>query len=246
MKKQIIFCCIYCLFTAATFAQSFAFYQGGKKLDNNAEFTVSTTSLDEFDALVLESGLSLKNLTAYSIGATCTQRVLIAPPDEESGILNFCFENCVAGNQPIKSQSRAIAGNELMTPPVFHLCLYPVEGIYVQAKVLYEIYPTGNSSDKTTVTVTYNYNSSSAGLLNNIALNNKLIIFQEGKNLKFNYSSGSNIQLEIYNITGEKSAAHNLNPTGLFSLPEELAKGFYVCIIKNEDGILACQKFVVR
>jgi hypothetical protein len=133
-----------------------------------------------------------------------------------------------------------------MTPPVFHLCLYPVEGIYVLAKVLYEIYPTDTPSDKTTITVTYDYNVNSAGLLNDIASKNKLIIFQEGTNLKFDYSFDSNIQLEIYNTVGEKSAVHHLNSTGLFSLPEELIKGVYICIIKNEGRVLVNQKFTVR
>jgi hypothetical protein len=172
--------------------------------------------------------------------------VITAPPDEESGILNFCFDRCVAGNDPFLTQNRLITGNELMTPPFFHLCFYPVEGVYVRVEAKYEIFPKDDTSDKTTVTVIYDYNEDSSNSLGNISPENKLTVFQEGKNIKFDYSFNSLIQLEIYNIIGERSVVYNLNSAGLFSLPEELAKGIYICIIKSKDGVLVDRKFTVR
>jgi hypothetical protein len=246
MKTLFTLCSIVVLFAASASAQTFAFYSGDTPLENNTEFTVSKTSLDEYGGLVIESGLSLKNLTNTEVQARATQTVLIAPPSEEYGVLSFCFERCIEGNVN-QTQTRWIDPDFLMVPPEFHLCYFPFEENYTTLQVRYEVFPMSNIQDRTSVTVTYEFNKNSQSGLHSPDLTNTISAFQEGNQVKFKYLFDSEaIQLEVYNVIGHQVAHHPLDSKGVFTLPEELTKGIYIYTVKNNNKQLATHKLIVQ
>jgi hypothetical protein len=247
MKKIIMLCSAIFLLVLSTKAQTFAFYKGDAPLENNAEFTVSKTSLDEFGGLVIESGLSLKNLTHTEVNARATQTVLTTPrPSDEDGILNFCFDRCQEGNAD-QTQTRLIDPDFLMVPPEFHLCYFPFGENYTTVQVRYEVFPMSNIQDRTSVTVTYNFNQDSQTGLNSPKLTNTISAFQEGNQVKFKYGFDSEaIQLEVYDVVGHKVAHYPLDSKWVFILPEELTKGIYIYTVRNNNKQLATHKLIVQ
>jgi hypothetical protein len=245
MKMKITLCSILFSFATSAFAQSFVFYQGDTPLANGAEITVSKLDLDEFgESWVMESGLSLKNTAEYSLPARVDQIVLI-PPGFGAGFLSFCFDQCQSVNANVSQEGR-IAANTLVVPPFFHLSFFIVEEAYTLLKVKYEVVNLEDINDKAAVTITYDYNENSTGLIG-VDSEKNINVFQDGNKMKFNYSFDTdNIQLEIYNVLGEKAAQHRLSSEGLFTLPEELTKGIYIYTITNNNKILTARKFIVK
>jgi len=231
-------------------AQSFMFYRGDQPLDDNAEFTVSDykvafVTADDFTVLSMESGLKLKNITNRDVQTTVTQTILEAPSDTLYGYLSFCFLECTTGNSN-KTMSGNFPANSFSVG--YHSNFYVYLGKYNRVKVKYEAYLTGNPADKKTVTVTYVYDKNSTTQLNKPIVNPAFNVFQEGDQVKFNYSFDSNAcRLEIYNLQGQKIAQHLL-PTGAgtFILSEKLNKGIYLCVVKDEKQTFATQKFIVK
>ena len=250
MRKLLIFSTMLLLITSLK-AQSFMFYRGDQPLEDNAEFTVSNYQVfmedDDFTLLSLESDLRLENIIGKTINTTVTQTILEGPLDNEYGYLSFCFYTCVTGNDN-KSMNGEIQANSFALG--YHSNFYVYEGKFNNIKVKYEVYSTNDISktDKKTVTVTYVYDENSTNQLNNPDIKPALYIFQEGDKVKINYAFNSNTyQLEIYNLIGEKIAQYFLTPgNGIFSLPEKLTKGIYLCAIKNEKQIVTVQKFIVK
>jgi len=249
MKKVLILGILFMLITSAK-AQSFMFYRGDQPLDDNAEFTVSDykvafVTADDFTILSMESGLELKNITNRDVQATVTQTILEAPSDALYGYLSFCFLMCTTGNSN-KTMTGNLPANSFSVG--YHSNFYVYQGIYNRIKVKYEVYLAGNVADKKTVTVTYVYDENSISQLKNPNLNPVFNVFQEGEQVKFNYSFDSNdCQLEIYNVTGQKVAQHLLTSgTDVFTLPEKLPKGIYLCTIKNRKQTVAVQKFIIK
>jgi len=102
----------------------------------------------------------------------------------------------------------------------------------------------GNKTATCTLTV-YDDNSTELAETN---INPSFNVFQEGNQLKLNYSFDSNAcQLEIYNLMGQKVAQHALaSGTVTFSLPERLAKSVYICTVKNNKKTITTLKFIVK
>jgi hypothetical protein len=243
MKKIFVLCNAIFLLAFSAKAQTFAFFRGDAPLANNTEFTVSKTSIDEFGGLVIESGLSLKNLSALTVEARAVQTTLIIPPNESYGVLNFCFERCQEGNGN-QAQTRNINPNFLMVPPEFHLCFFPFE--YTIAKVKYEVFPTNNPADRVSVTVTYDYNANSVGITDILDSKNTIKASQEGNYIQFSYSFDSRVQLEIYDLIGRKVAHYLLPSEGPFVLPEKLPKGIYIYTVKTSNKPLITRKILVK
>jgi len=250
MKKILIWGILFMLITSAK-AQSFMFYRGDQPLDDNAEFTVSnyevSMDLGDITVLSLESDLHLKNVTNQNVQATVTQTILEPPLDNDNGYLSFCFYTCTTGNS-FKTMSGAIQANSIN--PGYHANFLVYRGFYNRIKVRYDVYAANDISktDKKTVTVTYVYDENSTTQLNKPIVNPAFNVFQEGEQVKFNYSFASNAcQLEIYNLMGQKIAQHAL-ASGIrtFLLPEKLNKGIYLCVVKDEKQTVAAQKFIVK
>jgi hypothetical protein len=248
MKKKItLLCGVLFLIAIPTFAQSYAFYHGDTLLEDNAEITISNYSESDIPyTLSLESGLRLKNLTGNTVPTSLSQTVIVHPP-EDTGFLGFCFVTCTTGNND-KTKTGSLEPNSF--DDIFHINFYVVENVYALAKVKYEVFrPTDLSrTDKKTVFVTYDYNQNSRTGLKNLSSENKVTVFQERNSVAFDYAFDSNtVQLEVYALTGQKIAQHLLTSgTGIFTLPENLTKGVYVCTFKSEKGIVVTQKLVVR
>jgi len=249
MKRLLISGILFILITSAK-AQSFTFYRDNQPLDDNAEFTVSDyevafVTADDFTVLSMESGLKLKNVTTHDVQTTVTQTILEAPTDALYGYLNFCFLECTTGNSN-KTMKGTIPANSFIVS--YHSNFNVYQGKYNRVKVKYEVYLTGNAADKKTVTVTYVYDENSTTQLNKPIVNPAFNVFQEGEQVKFNYSLDSNAcQLEIYNLMGQKIAQHALaSGAGTFSLPEKLNKGIYLCVVKDEKQTVAAKKFIVK
>jgi len=251
MKKLLILGILFMLITSAK-AQSFMFYRGDQPLDDNAEFTVSDyevafVTADDFTVLSMESGLKLKNIKNQNIQTTVTQTILEAPSDALYGYLSFCFLECTTGNSN-KTMSGNFPANSFSVG--YHSNFYVYQGKYNRIKVRYDVYLTNDlsKSDKKTVTVTYVYDDKSMNQLNKPNLNSAFNVFQEGEQVKFNYSFDSNAcRLEIYNLMGQKIAQHTLaSGTGTFILPEKLNIGIYLCVVKDEKQTVAAQKFIVK
>jgi len=249
MKKLLILGILIMLITSAK-AQSFMFYRGDQPVDDNAEFAVSDYNVafvtaDDFMVLSMESGLKLKNMTNRDVPTTVTQTILEAPTDALYGYLSFCFLECTTGNSN-KTMSGNFPANSFSVG--YHSNFYVYQGKYNRVKVKYEVYLTGNPADKKTVTVTYVYDENSVNQLNKPNITPALNVFQDGNQVKFNYSFDSNAcRLEIYTLPGQKIVQHLLpSGAGTFSLPEKLTKGVYLCTVKNEKQTLATQKFIVK
>lgn len=250
MRKLLILCVM--LFIIASLkAQSFMFYKGDQPLEDNVEFTVSDFDIfmddDDFTILSLESDLHLKNISGNDVQTTLTQTILEGPIDNESGYLSFCFLDCTTGNYN-RIKTGSIPANSYSVG--FHVNFYAYEGKYNNIKVKYEVYSTNDISktDKKTVTVTYLYNENSLTLLKKPDLKPVLNVSQEENQVKINYISNSNTcQLEIYNLIGQKIAQHVLaSGNGTFSLPEQLVKGVYICVLRSENKVTATKKFIKK
>ncbi|MDR0426990.1 MAG: T9SS type A sorting domain-containing protein [Dysgonamonadaceae bacterium] len=251
MKKFIPLGCGLLVLSVTTFAQSVVFYRGNAPLANNAEVTISKTTHDEFGALTIESGLSAKNTTDYTVPASLRRTILTSPSEETGAFLSTCFGNCVYDDFknstfPPRPQDEMMEANALVESPQFHLSLILVEGNYTVAKVKYEIYPTENPEDVSTVTITYDYNERSG--LDNIKENrNDLIAFQEGNRLIFKYAfDEKNIRLEIFDIVGNTVGEYPLASDGLFTLPEALKPGIYIYTVKTNGKQLVTNKLIIK
>jgi len=244
MNKLTTLLLTLCIFANFAAAQTIAFIKDGTALPNNAEITVTKTTYDEFDALVLESGLSLQVLTDETVQVSAAQRVEIAPPSDDYGFLNFCFNACQAGNTD-RVQTKEFAANQLMTPPEFHLCYYPFSEKYCQVIVRYEVRPVGGSA--TVVTVTYDYNADSETGINTIRRDD-IVAFQEGNILNFKFESDcSSLQLEVYSIVGNRLVSKVLNGSkGEISLPLNLNRGIYVWSLKKDGKALITKKIILK
>lgn len=251
MKKTLILSALFLLMTAFAGAQSFLFYQGDQPLEDNAELTVSNCQVfiaeDDYTILSMESDLYLKNVTGSAIQATVTQTILEGPSDGEKGYLSFCFLDCTTGNQD-RTKNGSISANSFSEG--YHVNFYVYEGVYNRVKVKYEVYKSNDISraDKKTVTVTYMYDENSNTGIQNPVSKPVFNVFQEGNRMKFDCTFSSNTcQLEIYNLMGQKLAHHSLTSgNGIFTLPEQLSKGYYLCILKNKKGTIAKRKFIVK
>jgi hypothetical protein len=247
MKKIITLYCGLFMLSITSFAQSLVFYRDNVPLANNTEFTASQTSFDEFEALTIESGLRVKNLTNETIAASL-RRTLTAPPSAESGaILNSCFGSCVANNMLFPPPQTGVVEAGVFTDPAYlHLSLLLVEKKYTQAVVTYEIYPTDRPDDVSTVTVTYDYNKQS-GLDEIKQHEGDIIAFQEGGRLSFKYFfTEKNLRLEVFNIVGNKVGEYQLNSEGIFILPEKLRQGIYIYTVKTNNKRLISKKTIIQ
>jgi hypothetical protein len=228
-------------------AQSLVFYRNNVQLANNAEFTASETSFDEFETLTIESGLSVKNLTNETISASLRRRIITPPSSESGATLSTCFGSCVANNSMFPPpQEKIVEADALVESPVFHLNLLLVKNNYTQATVEYKIYPTDSPEDVSTVTVTYDYNQQS-GLDETINSKNDIIASQDGNNLIFKYFfNEKNVLLELFNIVGNKIGEYPLNSDGVFILPEKLDKGIYIYTVKTNSKRLISKKITIQ
>ncbi|MDR1764228.1 MAG: T9SS type A sorting domain-containing protein [Dysgonamonadaceae bacterium] len=244
MNKLTTLLLALCIFAGSAAAQTLAFIKDGVALPNNAEFTVSKTTYDEFGGLVLESGLSLQNLTGEKVQTTALQRVEIAPPSEDYGILNFCFDRCQEGNQD-RMQTKELTAHQLMTPPEFHLCYFPYDEKYYQVKVRYEVIPEGG--EPVAVTVTYDFNADSGTGIKAISKDD-VVAFQEGNHLKFKFDVDySSLQLDVYSILGNRLINKVLNGSkGEYALPLNLNRGIYVWSLKIDGKVLITRKIIIR
>jgi hypothetical protein len=251
MKKVVIVYMTMSMFAVQTFAQTFAFLQNEKQLDNNAEITVTKAFPSELDGeLVLESELGLKNLTDNDVSARMTQTVLTGVTIP-AGNISFCFYNCVytqtSSGNTYREQDGEVGPNEIWISPQFHLSFYVSENLYTSTKVKYEIFPLDNTDDKTTVTIIYVYNEKSTAL-SHINRQNKIITSQESNNVMFTYSfDRNNTLIEVYSAIGNRIAQHYLKSAkGVFVLPEKLPEGIYIYSIKQDNKIIVANKFIVK
>ena len=249
MKKLLLF--TLCLLPLTPLvAQSFMFYRGNQPLEDNAEFAVSDYEVffeeDDYSIFSLESGLVLKNISNTNVQATVTQTIIENALDNENGYLNFCFLSCYTGNTN-RIMNGEIPANSISMG--YHVNFFVYKGFYNRIKVRYEVYRTNDLSknDKKTVTVTYVYDKNSVNKIEKTDIISKLNIFQEGSHIRFNCNFNSEkIQLEIYNLTGQRMAVHHI-PSGnvSFTLPETLSKGVYFCVIRGEKLKITSKKFRV-
>ena len=248
MKKLLIINII-CLLQTTLVAQSFMFYRDNQPLEDNAEFSVSNYEIffeeDDYSIFSLESGLILKNISNKNVQATVSQTIIESALDNENGYLNFCFLSCYTGNTNRLMNGEIPANN---ISPGYHVNFFVYKGFYNRIKVRYEVYLTNDKNDKKTVTVTFVYDKNSVNKLEQTDIKSTLNIFQEGNQMKFNFNFNSEkIQLEIYNLTGQRLALHQI-PSGnaSFTLPEILSKGVYFCVIKGEKHNISSKKFRVK
>jgi hypothetical protein len=240
-RKTCVFCSFIWLFTASAFSQSFAFFQDGVQLPDNAEIEILDAVSDEITGdMLMESGISVKNFSANAIEATMSQSV-ITPPD--AGEISFCFFTCINGNVN-RSQTTTLPANSFFIG--LHLYFYAIEESYTKATVRYEIFNQQSPEDKATVTITYNYNDHSSGI-DYPVLENKIRISQNGKSIAFDRSPEYNgSRLEICKITGQKIALYTLDDTGLFTLPRELEKGLYIFTFRSKKTTLSAHKISIK
>ncbi|MDR2628220.1 MAG: T9SS type A sorting domain-containing protein [Dysgonamonadaceae bacterium] len=256
--KTTILCSTLLLFACQTFAQTFAFFHKGQQLENNAEITVTKALPSESGVegeLVLESDLALKNLTDNYIDTTRMTQTVLTGPTFPAGTISFCFYECeYASTSDLDTYRKvdvygidAVRPNELWEPPRFHLSFFVGENLYTSAKVRYEVFPPDNPNDKTTVTITYDYNPRSAAL-SKISLPDKVAVSQEGDNVLFTYSLDSHPAiLEVYNVIGNKLSQHPLKSAkGTLVLPGKLPQGIYLYTLKQGNHMTVARKFIVK
>jgi hypothetical protein len=256
MKRVITLCCVLTLLTATASAQSFAFYQGDRLLEDNAEITIPNYSVyveaDEYmpvAILSIESELRLKNLTDNAISTSVSQTILDYQPSEDEeylGYLSFCYNDCFTGNVDKTKTGMLSTGFD----EGFHLNFCTREGYYTSIKVQYVVFAANDLSktDKKTVTIHYVYDEKSMNGIYPIDSEQRIFASQEGNQVKFHYASDAGrLQLSVYSITGQKIAQHPLlSGNGTFTLPESLTKGIYIYTVENEKGATAAQKLIVK
>ncbi|MDR0863667.1 MAG: plasmid segregation protein ParM [Candidatus Symbiothrix sp.] len=241
MKKIITLSIALFLFVTSTVAQSFAFFRGEERLENNAEITITKAGHDDLDVFVMESELQVKNLIGFSVQTRMTQRVLTAP---NAGILSFCYNVCITGNED-NAQEATLGGNSFKEG--FHLSFEPVENTYTIAKAKYEIVNQNNESDKATVTVTYQYDENSTAL-KNIDPAGKVVLSQnDGEvSLNYNFDNAANRKVNVHSLIGTKTAVFNLSEVaGTVQLPTA-QKGIFIYSITENDQIIQTGKYIVR
>ena len=227
------------------------FYKDDQPLEDNAELTVTDYEvyllMDDYTILSLEPHLRLKNSTDKDIQTIVFQTITEEPIDGENGYLSFCFLDCTTGNAN-RTKSGVIKANSFA--PGYHVNFYVYEGKYNRIKVRYDVYSASDAgrTDKKTVTVTYVYDEKSITRVQTPYAVPVMHIFQEGNQVKFNYAFDLNVcQLAIYNFNGQKIAQHNLMPgNSTFTLPERLAKGVYLCVLRNGQQTILNRKFIVQ
>ncbi|MDR2927127.1 MAG: T9SS type A sorting domain-containing protein [Cytophagaceae bacterium] len=234
MKKTVTLFAAIALCTGSLFAQSVVFLQNGEQLANNAEITVTEAANDPIWGLSIESGLRLNNTTSSQLPVTITQTV-IEPPT--SGSLSVCCSgNCYAPSvENWTNQGTAPAGLDNGSHFMF---IFLEEGTYTSCKVKYEVY--SSSSDKSTVTVNYQYGGAGIGNVNNSGVS---VYNLNGQTcFKLNRLS-ANTQLVVYNITGQVVGQYTPNAE-TFVLPVTLTNGIYIYALKENGKIISSGKYV--
>ena len=249
MIKTITFLTILFFSVTSMFAQTpaIAFFQNETQLGNGAEITISEITRENmgdddfpFWVTTMESELHLKNLTDKGLSVTVSQEVLVAPTGE--GMLSFCFVQCVPGSVNTTIEG-SLAANSFADG--FHLNYTPEIGEFTTAKVKYSVYEKYTPEDVYSVTITYNYTSDSN--IDNVLSDKDFTVYQNGNNTVFKYvSDKANMNLTVYNITGQIVAQYLLPNGGNFILPEKLNKGLYVYSVKEGNRAISSNKFVVK
>ena len=248
MKKVMIVSALL-LFAVSVSAQTFMFYLGDNPLEDNAELTVWDYELffteGDMTVLTIESNLRLKNVGATDAQADVTQTITSAPLDGDSGYLSFCLFDCITGNYD-RVKSDLFKANSFHVG--FHVNFYVQAGKYNRITVRYEVTSGTGNKEKRTVTVTYLYNENSGPVSNKPVFKPSFKVIQEGSRVKLDYAEYTqSSRLEIYSLTGQKIAQYALPAnSGSFLLSENLTKGIYFFVLKNEKQITTTQKFIVK
>ncbi|MDR1919647.1 MAG: hypothetical protein LBQ65_08395 [Tannerellaceae bacterium] len=243
MKRKICtICTLLGLFATSAFAQSFAFFKDSVPLPDNAEIEITDIVLDEITGdLLMESGLSVKNLSNAEIEATMIQSVITPPA---AGEISFCFFTCLNGNVD-RTQTASLKPNSFYTG--LHLYFYAKQDSFTTATVKYEIFNKQSSRDKASVSIRYHYTKNSTGTTYPARLEDELRIYQQGKIISLEYPAEyKDSQLEIYKLSGQRMGAYRLTPTDRFILPVELSKGVYVFTLTRKNIGVSSHKLIIK
>ena len=253
--KTITFLTILFFSVTSMFSQSIVFFQNDTQLENDAEITITEVTKENYGTeeapswfLTMESELHLKNLTSQNINTEMRQIVLNPP---SAGLLSFCFGLCTDTNEDLILPANPAdpLNHIIITANSFynslHLCFIPELDMFTTAKVKYSVYDRFNPDDVYSVTINYNYTSNSG--IDDMLTDKGFSVFQNGNNTVFKYMSGNaNMNLTVYNITGQIVSKHLLPNSGDFILPEQLTKGLYIYSITEGNKQVFSQKFIIK
>ena len=242
MKRIITIFGVITMFGGSLFAQSFAFFRHDVQLENNAEITATEFDPEgiEWGSYIIQSEVELKNLTTDEIATTLTQTVLEQPT--APGKLEVCFGGSC--RMPTNEDVTFYGNVESGFHGGFHFAFRDLTlGEYTRIKVQYDVYPTDDPDDKTTLIIIYDY--SEVGIKELSRNDNVFVYSQNGRiNFKFNKFS-SDMQLVMYNITGREIGTYNIN-SEKFVLPETLSKGIYIYSLKEKGKVTCSGKYVQK
>ena len=245
MKRIITFFGAITLFGSSLMAQSFAFFQHGNQLENNAVITITeydTQNMEEYGWLDMEADVELKNLTENTL-FSCFAQTVLEGPIGEGKLAVCCLGNCYPpSNDDEVHEGNAEPGDHFG----FHLSFggQVEEGEDERVKVQYDIYPKANPNDKTTVIIIYEY--SATGGIKELSRNDNVLVFSQNGKITFKFNQISpDMQLVIYNITGREIGQYYVN-SEKFILPETLSNGIYIYTLKEKGKVSYTGKYVQK
>jgi len=228
------------------FAQDFAFYHNGVKLENNAEINVTeyteendgTTSNPEYNEY-FESNVVLHNESPMTINGAMTQEVILSP---QSGYLSFCFGNCVLTNSFYTLETSVAPTNTT----ALHLTYFVPKNMYETVSAKYSVYNKLNPTVVTSVTITYVYTNNTA--VNSVSTTKDFNVYQTGDllNVKFNISENGDYSVHLYSLTGSEIYSRNLSDVNGNIKVAGLSKGIYFAKLKKGNQLIATRKVMMR
>jgi len=248
MKKIFTLCFLLAALSIAAQAQSFAFFRNGAQLENGAVVTVTnyTPTLIPSE-LEIPAGLSLKNITNASSEVRVRQTILEYTGSGDN-LINWCFNVC--SNVPVTTttldRTSVIAANSFEENFHANYIVYP--GEWTSISVRYDVFVANATFADMSIIVNFVYDQNSQpSSLEGIKASSCFSFSQNDGKLSFNYTIGSNMTLEIFNITGEKIVQHQLIATdNQFILPEMFHKGIYIYAVKYNNTAIVTRKFIVQ
>ncbi|MDR2839667.1 MAG: T9SS type A sorting domain-containing protein [Paludibacter sp.] len=246
MKKIITLCSLLILSVSAIYAQSFAFFRGETQLPSGAEITVNAVTTTPIPGeLEIPANLSAKNLTNSTLDVRMRQTIT-SHTGAGDNLINWCFNVC--SNVPITTttldRTSSIAANSFEENFHTNLIVYPGEFATVTAR--YDVFPQG-SLDSYSIIVHFVYNQDSPTTVGNISTSDKFNMLQNDGTVSFIYAIDRNMLLEIFDLTGKKTAQYQLlSNERKFILPKRLTKGIYIYAVRNGNSTVTVRKFTIQ
>ncbi|MDR2408945.1 MAG: T9SS type A sorting domain-containing protein [Bacteroidales bacterium] len=218
-------------------SQSLVFMRDGAVVENNA--TIVVTEIDE-ELEIMNAHLKVKNVSDQAIEATLTVSVLGIP---QGGIIGYCgwgFDSCrpITPGIPLSSTTTLNGGQEI-DPDIEALNL-SIKNIRINVE--YKL--TYGENEQNVYVLFTSYNTGITTPKQNVIVN--LFQNQDVVSMKYYFENIANRHLNVYNVTGKKTATVRLfDNAGTVQLPNT-PKGIYIYAITENEKTVKSGKYIVK